>query len=155
VAVTLDPYGDDVLNQATQLLRQHTDTGWTAISANILNSAFAALRPSEPVRGRHDFGDFFVASTVVVSELRHAIDTVPHAAATRIACTTDDEHHLTDVTIQIIVAYGSHLLTVADHIHQVAVDTLRAILGDLAPTGSAVHTHVHIGDITDDPREVL
>lgn len=153
--MTLDPYGDDVLTQATQLLRQHTDTGWTAISATILNRAFAALRPSEPVRGRHDLGDFFVASTVIVSELHDAIDTVPHAAATWIACTTDGEHHLTDVTIQIIVAYGSHLLTVANQTHQVAVDTLQNILGDLAPTGTAVHTHVHIGDVTDDPREVL
>lgn len=153
--MTLDPYGDDVLDQATQLLRQHTDTGWTTISANILNHAFAALRPSEPVRGRHDFGDFFVASTVIVSELRDAIDIVPHAAATRIGCTTDDEHHLTQVTVKIVVAYGNHLLTVADRIHQVAVETLRTVLGDLAPTGSAVQTHVHIADITDDPREVL
>lgn len=153
--MTIDPYGDDVLNQATQLLRQHTDAGWTAISANILHRAFAALRPSEPVRGRHDLGDFFVASTVIVSQLRHAIDTIPHAAATRITCTTDDQQHLTDVTIQIIVAYGTHLLTVADHIHQTTIDTLHGILGDLAPTANAVHTHVHIGDITDDPRDVL
>ena len=153
--MTLDPYGDDVLNQATQLLRQHTDAGWTAISANILTRAFAALRPSEPVRGRHEYGDFFVASTVLVSQLRQVIDTVPNAATIRIACTTSDQQDLTDITIQIVVAYGSHLLTVADHIHRLAVDLLRDLLGDLAPAGSAVHTHVHIGDITDDPRDVL
>jgi hypothetical protein len=155
VAVTIDPHRDDLLTQATELLRQHTEAGWTAISANVLRRAFAALRPSEPVRGRHDLGDFFVASTVIVSRLHHAIDTIPNAAATRIACTTDDQQHLTDVTIEVIAAYGTHLVTVADHIHHVATDTLRGILGDLAPTGNAVHTHVHIGDIADDPRDVL
>jgi len=84
VAVSIDPHGDDVLTRATELLRQHTDAGWTAISADILHRAMAAFRPSEPVRGRHESGDFFVASTVIVSQLRHVVDQTPHAAATRI-----------------------------------------------------------------------
>jgi hypothetical protein len=155
VAVTNDPYGDDVLAEATQLLRQHTDAGWTAISADILHRAFTAFRPSEPVRGRHEYGDFFVASSVIVAQLRRIIDRIPHAAATKITCTTDDQQCLAEVTIQIIAAYGSHLLTLADQIHQAAADTLVGILGDHAPTADAIHTHVHIGDITDDPRDVL
>jgi hypothetical protein len=155
VAVSIDSHGDDVLTQATELLRQHTDAGWTAISADILHRALAAFRPSEPVRGRHEFGDFFVASTVIVAQLRHVVDDIPHAAATRITCTTDDEQRLGEVTIQIIVAYGTHLLNLADQVHHAAVDTLTGILGELTPSAGAIHTHVHIGDITDDPRDVL
>ena len=153
--MSIDPHGDDVLTQATELLRQHTDAGWTAISADILHRAMAAFRPSEPVRGRHQSGDFFVASTVIVTQLRHVIDQTPHAAATRITCTTDDQQRLDEVTIQIIAAYGTHLLTLADQVHHAAVDTLTNILGEHTPPAGAIHTHVHIGDITDDPRDVL
>lgn len=147
-------HSDDVLAQATHLLRQHTDEGWTAISATILDRALAAFRPSEPIRGRHQLGDFFVAGTVVVAELRRVVDAVAHAAATRITCATDNQH-LSGVTIEIIAAYGTHLVTLADQIHDAATTTLAAILGDNAPDAGAVHTHVHIGDITDDPRDVL
>ncbi len=153
--MTNDPYGDDVLAEATQLLRQHTDAGWSAISADILHRAFAAFRPSEPVRGRHAYGDFFVASTVIVAQLRRVIDEIPHAAATKITCTTDDQHHLAGVTIQIVAAYGTHLLTLADQVHHAATESLAGILGDHAPSAGDIHTHVHIGDITDDPRDVL
>ncbi len=153
--MTIDPHSDDVLAEATQLLRQHTDAGWTAISGDILQRAFAAFRPSEPVRGRHEHGDFFVASTVIVARLRRVIDDIPHAAATKITCATDDQQHLAEVTIQIIAAYGTHLLALADQVHQAGTETLRGVLGDHAPAAGAIHTHVHIGDITDDPRDVV
>jgi hypothetical protein len=154
VAVTIDHSGDDALLQATQLLRQHTDAGWTAISADILHRALRAFRPSDPVRGRHELGDFFVASDVVVALLHQAVDAVPHAAAARITCSTNGHQELDAVTIQIIAAFGTHLLTLAEHIHNTTARTLTDILGDLAPSATAIHTHVHIGDITDDPRDV-
>lgn len=152
--MTTNPREDDVLAHATQLLRQHTDAGWTAISANILDRALRAFRPSDPVRGRHHLGDFFIASDVVVARLRQAVDNIPQAAATRITCSTGDHQQLADVTIQIIAAYGAHLLTVADNVHQSAARALTDILGDLAPSETNIHTHVHIGDITNDPRDV-
>jgi hypothetical protein len=155
VAVTNDHSGIDALAQATQLLRQHTDAGWTAISADILNRALRAFRPSDPVRGRHALGDFFIASDVVVARLRQAVDAVPHAAATRITYSTNDRQELDAVTIQIVAAYGAHLLTLAGHIHTTAAHTLTALLGALAPSNADIHTHVHIGDITDDPRDVI
>jgi hypothetical protein len=155
VAVTIDYSGDDTLAQATQLLRQHTDAGWTAISADILHRALNAFRPSAPVRGHHELDDFFVASDVVVARLRQAVDTVPHAAAVRITCSTDDDLHLDVVTIEMIAAYGTHLLTLAGHVRTAAARTLTAVLGDLAPSNAVINTHVHIGDITDDPRDVL
>ena len=147
-------HDDDILGPATQLLRQHTDAGWTAISADILTRALRAFRPSEPVRGRHELGDFFVASDVVIARLRQAVDAVPHAAAARITYSTNDHHELNAVTIQIVAAYGAHLLTLAGHIHTTAARTLTTILGDLAPSDADILTHVHIGDITDDPRDI-
>ncbi|MGX6607458.1 hypothetical protein ACWKSP_35835 [Micromonosporaceae bacterium Da 78-11] len=146
---------DDILGQATQLLRQHTDAGWSAISADILHRALRAFRPSEPVRGRHELGDFFLASDVVIARLREAVDAIPHAAAARITCSTGDQQQLAEVTIQIVAAYGTHLLTLANHVHDAATLTLTEELGQLAPADDAIHTHVHIGDLTDDPRKAL
>jgi hypothetical protein len=154
VAVTIN-HDDDILGQATQLLRQHTDAGWTAISADILHRAVRAFRPSEPVRGRHELGDFFVASDVIVTRLRQAVDALPDAAAARITCTTGDRQRLAEVTIQIVAAYGSHLLTLAGQVHDIAARSLAEELGELAPADHAIHTHVHIGDVTDDPRDLL
>ncbi len=153
--MSINAHSDDILAEATRLLRQHTDDGWIAISAAILDRALAAFRPSEPILGRHQLGEFFVAGTVVVAELRRIVDAIPHAAATRISCATDEQQHLTAVTIEIIAAYGTHLVTLADQIHHAAITALTVILGDYAPTAGAVHTHVHVGDITDDPRDVL
>jgi hypothetical protein len=154
VAVTIY-HDDDILGQATRLLRQHTDAGWTAISADILTRAVRAFRPSEPVRGRHQLGDFFVASDVIVDRLRQAVDAVPNAAAARITCTTGDRQQLVEVTIQIVAAYGAHLLTLAGHVHDAAARRLAEELGEFAPMSDAIHTHVHIGDVTDDPRDLL
>ena len=146
---------NDPVARATQLLRQHTDTGWTVMSANILSRALRAFRPSDPVLGRHDSGEFFVASDVVVAQVRETIDAVPQAAATKISCSTNQNHELDRVTVQIVAAYGAHLPTLADHIHTATVATLTDMLGDLAPTHNQIHTHIHVGDVSDDPRDVL
>jgi hypothetical protein len=155
VAVTNDHSTDDALSRATRLLRQHTDAGWTEVRGDILDRALRAFRPSEPVRGRHDLGDFFVAADVVVTRLRQAVDEVPLAAAARITCSTDEQQELDGVTIEILAAYGARLIALADEVHATAAQTLTEILGDLAPSAGAIHTHVHIADITDDPRDVL
>jgi hypothetical protein len=146
---------NDPLARATQLLRQHTDAGWTVMSANILARALRAFRPSNPVRGRHDHGDFFIASDVLVARVREAVDAVPQAAATKITCTTNQRRELDRVTIQIVAAYGAHLVTLGEHLHAATVATLTDLLGDLAPDRAEVHTHVHVGDVSDDPRDVL
>ncbi|HEV2636479.1 MAG TPA: hypothetical protein VGX23_15120 [Actinocrinis sp.] len=153
--MTIDRGASDALAQATRLLRQHTDAGWTAISADILDRARRAFRPSAPVRGRHALGEFFVASDIVVSRVREAVDAIAQAAATRITCSTDDQQHLDTVTIEIIAAYGSPLLTLAHHVHAAAAQSLTDTLSELAPPHERIHTHVHIDDITDDPRDLL
>jgi hypothetical protein len=136
------------------LLRQHTDTGWKAIEYSILERARTLFRPSAPVRARHGLGDFFVAADVVVVELRHVVDLVPQAAAQDITCTVGEDDVLESVTVQLVVAYGASLLDVAAGVHRVAVQRLRDLLGELAPGAADVHTHVHIGDVSDDPRIV-
>ncbi|NIZ90383.1 hypothetical protein [Kineococcus rubinsiae] len=142
------------LARATVLLRQHTDIGWKAIEDNVIARALTLYRPSAPVRGHHEYGDFFLAADLLVAQLRSVIDAVPSAAARDITCVTDAQDHLESVTIQLIAAYGASLLEVANRIHAVAVRELRQLLGTLAPTAGQVHTHVHFGDVSDDPSVV-
>jgi len=146
---------DDRLSRATALLRQHTDAGWKAIEDNVVARALTLFRPSTPVRGRHDIGDFFLAADVIVARLRRRIDEIPAAAAQKIACTTDDRDELELVTIQLIAAYRAPLLEVAGHVHAAAMDVLGDLLGALAPATDRVRTHVHIGDVSNDPRVVI
>lgn len=143
--------GHDRLTQAAALLRQHTDSGWKAIEDSVINRTLALFRPSAPVRGRHDLGDFFLAADVIVAHLRRRIDIVPHAAADKIACTTNENDELEQVTIQLIAAYGAPLLEVAGQVHTAAVAVLNELLGVLAPAADRVRTHVHIGDVSTDP----
>jgi len=145
---------DERISRATTLLRQHTDAGWKAIEASVVTRALTLFRPSAPVRGRHDLADFFVAADVVVMRLRRRIDEVPDVAAEQIACTTGDGDELERVTIQLVVAFGTPLLAAAGHVHAVAMEVLDDLLGTLAPAAERVRTHVHIGDVTQDPRMV-
>ncbi|WP_432574300.1 hypothetical protein [Kineococcus sp. SYSU DK005] len=146
--------GADLAARAAVLLRQRTDAGWVAVRGNVVSRALHVFRPSEPVRGRHEDGDFFVASDVVVAVLRRAVDLVPRAAATRITCTTGEEHDLDEVVVEIVAAYGARLLEVAERVHAVARDVLTDLLGPLAPPSERIRTHVHLGDVSDDPRVV-
>jgi hypothetical protein len=139
-------------SRATALLRQHTDAGWKTMEDSVVNRALTLYRPSSPVRGRHDLGEFFLAADLVVTCLRRRIDEVPEAAAEQITCTTGEGDALEQVTIQLTAAFGAALLQVAGQVHTVAVDVLVDLLGALAPTAERVRTHVHVGDVTDDPR---
>jgi len=149
-----DPGPDrrDPQDRAADLLRQHTDEGWVAIAGDVLGRALSTFRPSAPVRGRHDEGEFYIASDVLVEAVRHEVEQVPQAAPTVITCTTDADDVLVAVVIQVVVAFGAHLVTVADEVHRRALAELRDVLGRLAPGPEQVHTHVHVADVTDDPR---
>lgn len=146
--------GADRLARATLLLRQHTDSGWRAIEDTILARTRTLFRPSAPVLARHEFGNFYVSADVVVSELRQVVDAVPRAAAQDITCSVGDGDVLEQVTVHLIVAYGASLLQVAGHVHDAALRCLRELLGELAPRSVDVRTHVHVGDVSDDPRIV-
>ncbi|PRY15366.1 hypothetical protein [Kineococcus rhizosphaerae] len=146
------PSGAERASRAAQLLRLHTDAGWVAMRENVLARALRTFRPSAPVRGRHELGDFFVSSAVVVDQLRRAVEAVPFAAPDTITCVTGDGEELREVTIEIVAGYGRPLLRLAGQVHTAAHACLRQLLGALAPAGERVHSHVHIGHITADPR---
>lgn len=140
--------------QATMLLRQHTDAGWKAIEDTVIARAMALYRPSAPIRGRHALGDFLVASDALVAHLRRAVDAIPQAAAQRITCVTAERDQLESVTIAIIAAYGTPLVDLAARVHATTWEQLQDLLGALAPVAENIHTHVHIGDVSKDPRIV-
>lgn len=142
----------DRVTRATLLLRQHTDAGWKAIEDQVLARASTLYRPSAPIRGRHDHGDFFLASEALVALLRRAVDELPQAAAQKITCVTGDRDELETVTVTIVAAYGSPLLDVAARVHAVTWGQLRDLLGVLAPLAENVRTHVHVGDVSKDPH---
>lgn len=146
--------GEERITRATALLRQHTDAGWKAVEDTVIHRTLALFRPSAPIRGRHELGDFFLAADVVVAHLRRRVDAVPRVAAQNIACTTGDRDELEQVTIQLIAAYGAPLVEVAGHVHAAAVVLLEELLGTLAPAAERVRTHVHIGDVSNDPLVV-
>ncbi|NAZ85567.1 hypothetical protein [Kineococcus indalonis] len=146
--------GAELAARAALLLRQHTDAGWVAVRESVVSRALHAFRPSAPVRGRHAAGDYFVASDVLVAALRRAVDLVPRVAATRITCTTGEDDELDDVVVELVAAYGVRLLEVAGQVHAVAREVLGDLLGPLAPAAERIRTHVHLGDVSDDPRVV-
>ncbi len=144
-----NPDDVDALTRATRLLRDHTDEGWTVLSPGILDRMMRVFRPSDPIRGRHRHGDYFVRCDVVTEQIRRAVDALPGAAAADITCVTGDWERLVEVTVEIAADYGSHLPTLATAVHDATHAVVTGILGDLAPGADAVHSHVHVYDIND------
>ncbi|MFC4071783.1 hypothetical protein [Actinoplanes subglobosus] len=144
------PDDADALTRATRLLREHTDAGWTVLSPSILDRMMRVFRPSDPVRGRHAHGDYFVRCDVLTEQIRQAVDAVTGARAADITCVTGDREQLVEVTVEIAASYGTHLPTLAATVHDVTHRAVIDILGDLAPAATAVHSHVHVYDIRDD-----
>jgi len=138
---------EDDLARATGLLRAHTDSSWTGIREALLERAAAAFRPSAPVRGRHALGDFFVASDVVVAQLRAAVDAVPGATAVRVLCTTGEADVLEQVVVELSVRYGEALRDVAAAVRAAVGDALGALLGPLSPGVAAVRADLHVTDV--------
>jgi hypothetical protein len=150
VAVSGQPDPPDALTRATELLRQHTDAGWTVMSPQILHRAMSAFRPSAPVRGRHGLGEYTVTSDIVVAQVRAAVETVPAAVVVRdISCRTGEQDELAGVTVQIVAPHGSRLVALADQLHAVIGLVLTDLLGPLAPAGDLIETHVHLADVSD------
>ena len=138
---------EDDLARATGLLRAHTDSGWAGLREALLERAAAAFRPSAPVRGRHDLGDFFVAADVVVAQLRPAVDAVPGATAVRILCTTGDADVLEQVVVELSVRFGEPMLEVASAVRAAVVTELAVLLGALSPGVAGVRADVHVTDV--------
>lgn len=139
--------GLDVLAAATAALRRHTPDGWTEVRGDLLALARRAHRPSAPVRGRHDLGDYLVATDVLVVALRRAVATVPDVAVTAVHCATAEDAALSRVTVEVAALFGTHLPTAGDAAHAAIGTALVEVLGTLSPPAEQVVVHVHVGDV--------
>jgi hypothetical protein len=136
-----------LLAEATAALRRHTPDGWTAVREDLLALARRAHRASAPVRGRHDLGDYLVATEVLVSSLRRAVAALPDVAVTAVHCATGEDDVLTGVTVEVAALFGTHLPSAGEEVHATLAATLRDLLGRLSPPAERVRVHVHVGDV--------
>jgi hypothetical protein len=148
MAVSSEPRtGDEALALATAALRAHTETGWVAVRATVLDRVRRAFRPADPVLGAHDLGEFLLSGDVLVTQLRPAVDSVPDVRALAISCATDEEHHLETVVVDVTGGYGVHLPTLGRAVRSVVLERLREVLGSAAPEGEQVLVDVHVADV--------
>ncbi|PRY13038.1 hypothetical protein [Kineococcus rhizosphaerae] len=146
--------GARVLAEATAALRRYTPAGWQDVRTDLLALARRAHRPSAPVRGRHDLGDFLLATDVLVGALRAAVDPVPDVTVAAVHCVTGDGERLTGVTVEVAALFGTHLPTAADTVHDTVDRALGDLLGVLRPPSDAVDVHVHVADVVTDRTAV-
>jgi len=145
--------GAQRLAEATRTLREHTDTGWVALRDDVVALAARAYRPSAPVRGRlPGGGELWVASTVLVSLVRAALDGVDDVGTLRLTCSTTEDDELAGVTVEIVALYGTPLVALADRVRHIAADVVAATLGLVDAPVDRVHVDVSVGDVTTDPR---
>jgi len=124
------PAAEDLLDLATTQLRQHTDEGWMAVGPRVLAAALGALRPSQPVRGRHAEGAYTVTADVLRRSLRTVLDPDPRVRVRRLAFRTRADDALDEAVVELSVAYLQPIETLADDVRATVADHLRAVLGD-------------------------
>ena len=141
-----------MLEQATQSLRGHVDQRWVQISDRVLSRALRATRTSLPVRAQAATGPVHISEQVLITYLRDAISTVPHAKIQDVIITTEGIDIYTGVTITIWARYGAPLIPIADTIRDLANQRLTQLLGPIAPPVSVTTMAVHIKDVFHDGR---
>ncbi len=146
--------GERLLTEATRALREHTDAGWVALRDDVVAAAVRAFRPSAPVRGRLPGGELWVTSTVLVGQVRAALDGLPDAAASRITCSTTPDGDLDRLTVEVVALYGTPLVPLATRIRIAAAAAVATTLGTADPPVSRIHVDVSVADVTDDPTLV-
>ncbi|GCE77589.1 hypothetical protein [Cellulomonas biazotea] len=144
--------GEQLVDHATRLLREHTDAGWVALRDDVVALATRAFRSSAPVRGHLPGGELWVASSVVVSQVRAALARVPDAGPLRIACTTTPDGRLDRLTVEVVALYGTPLVPLAGRVRTAAAEAVAATLGLATPPDHRVAVDVSVGDVTSDPR---
>ena len=144
--------GDALLAQAARTLREHTDGGWVALRDDVVATAVRAFRPSAPIRGHLAGGELWVASTVLVAQVRDAVAGVPDAGTVRITCTTTPHSDLDRVTIELVALYGTPLVPVADEVRRLAAAAVARTLGLVEPPLDRIRVDVSVQDVTDNHR---
>lgn len=138
---------DDLLDLAAAGLRRHTDTGWVAVAPGALAGALAAVRPSHPVRGRHDAGEFLVAGDVLRRRVRALLDADPRVRARRVLVRTHDDDTLAEVVLELSAAYLEPLEPLAQAVRVAVAARLRADLGDPDLPDSVVRVDLVVVDV--------
>ncbi|MBC3760101.1 Asp23/Gls24 family envelope stress response protein [Quadrisphaera oryzae] len=149
--------GADRLAAATAAMRQHTDHGWEQVRGDVVAAAMKAFRPSSPVRAVHAAGSFTVASEVVVTVVRRALEPLPDASADAVRLSTGEDDRLERIAVSVVAAYGAPLLSVADEVRRRTASALESVLGAGAlgsAAESVVEVDVHIGGVEVDPRRL-
>lgn len=146
--------GSRVLAAAAEALRLHTPSGWRVVRADLIALARSAHRPSAPVLGAHDLGEYLVSGDVLTAHLRAAVDRVPDAGTTAVSLLTGTTHRLEKVTVEVAALFGTHLPTLAVAVRAAVTGAMVEVLGALSPGTGAVHVHVHVGDVVVDVREL-
>ncbi|MBF0688749.1 MAG: hypothetical protein IR158_13410 [Cellulomonas sp.] len=147
MALTERPGADDLLDLATARLRQHTDEGWVAVGPRVLAAALGALRPSQPVRGRHAEGAFTVTADVLRTSLRTVLDPDPRVRVRRLAFRTGADDALDEAVVELSVGYLQPIAPLAADVRRTVADHLRAVLGDPDLPEAAVTVDLLVTDV--------
>lgn len=142
--------GQDLLAQATQSSREHTDQRWVQISDRVLTRALQATRSSLPVRAQAASGTVRVSEQVLVAYLHEAVKTVADVRIHDIVISTDGVDTYAGVTIAVSARFGVPLIPLADTVRSLATDRLIELLGPIAPPVTVASMHVHVQDIDPD-----
>lgn len=138
---------DDLLDVAAAGLRRHTDTGWVAVAPGALAGALAAVRPSAPVRGRHDAGEFLVAADVLRRRVRVLLDADPRVRLRRAHVRTHDDDTLAELALELSAAYLEPLAPLAQDVRTAVAARLREDLGDPALPDDVVRVDLVVVDV--------
>jgi hypothetical protein len=136
-----------MLEQATQSLREHVDQRWVEISDRVLTRALRATRTSLAVQAWAPGGPIHISEQVLITYLRDAISTVPHAKIQDLAIITEGLDIYAGFTITINASFGLPLIPIADTIRDLANKRLSQLLGPIAPPVTATTMDVHIQDV--------
>ncbi len=146
-----DDERDPVLDRAADTLRELTDAGWVRARPHVVQRALRALRPSVPVRARHDAGDFTVGADVLAARLRATLDRRADVRVTRVACTVGTEGELEAVAVGLDIRFGVPIATMSASVRAESARTISAVLGTGFPPDRVV-VDLCVTDVHPAPR---
>ncbi|MBO0924610.1 hypothetical protein J1G44_08950 [Cellulomonas sp. zg-ZUI199] len=141
------PPGDDLLGLATAQLRTHTDAGWVAVAPRLLASALAAVRPTQPVRGRHPRGAYTVTAGALRTSVRALLEPDRRLRVRRVVFRTGADDALEEALVEVSAAYLQPLAPLAADVRRAVLHHLRDVLGDPDLPGAVVTVDVLVTDV--------
>jgi hypothetical protein len=128
------------------------------IADRVLTRALAAPRRSVMVRAVPPHDHLRVSSNVIATVLRARLDAdLRGAAVRRVLLDVDTDEHLTAVTVDLVVRYGTAIADLGAEVRALSRTVLDDTLGPATPGGEVPVsvTHAHVSDVTvGDPQLV-